>query len=175
MIFISGIHGVGKSYFCNKVKLLLNVDTYSSSKLIAERKKEGFPSNKFVSNIDDNQRHLLDAVDSLNTVSSEYLLDGHFCLLNDKKQIYRINQEIFRFLNPRAIILLTESPNIIAARRMERDSIQQDLESIKDFQNAEILYAKQISEWLNRSLYISNGSDDIENTLDFIQRNIRGI
>lgn len=44
MIFISGIHGVGKSYFCNKVKSLLNVDTYSSSKLIAECKKEGFPS-----------------------------------------------------------------------------------------------------------------------------------
>lgn len=138
-------------------------------------KKRDFLLSKFVSNIDDNQRRLLDAVDFLNAVSYEYLLDGHFCLLNDKKQICRINQEIFKLLNPRAIILLTESPNIIAARRMERDSIQQDLESIKDFQNAEILYAKQISEWLNRSLCISNGSDDIENTLDFIERNIRGI
>ena len=40
MIFISGIHGVGKSHFCNQVEEELNIVTYSASKLIAEKKKQ---------------------------------------------------------------------------------------------------------------------------------------
>ena len=28
MIFISGIHGVGKTYFCNQVKQAIDLDSY---------------------------------------------------------------------------------------------------------------------------------------------------
>ena len=58
MIFISGIHGVGKSYFCDKVKAELGIDTFSASKLISERKNTGFSSNKLIPDIDENQQYL---------------------------------------------------------------------------------------------------------------------
>lgn len=31
MIFVSGVHGVGKSYFCNLVKESAGIETYSAS------------------------------------------------------------------------------------------------------------------------------------------------
>lgn len=42
MIFVSGIHGVGKTYFCNLVKKKLGIKNYSASQLIAERRKKLF-------------------------------------------------------------------------------------------------------------------------------------
>lgn len=42
MLFVSGIHGVGKTYFCNLVKEKLEIKNYSVSQLIAERRKKDF-------------------------------------------------------------------------------------------------------------------------------------
>ncbi len=41
MIFVSGVHGVGKSYFCNLVKDSVGIETYSASALIATKKHSG--------------------------------------------------------------------------------------------------------------------------------------
>lgn len=41
MIFISGVHGVGKTYFCNVVKEKPGIEIYSASQLIAAQKREG--------------------------------------------------------------------------------------------------------------------------------------
>lgn len=46
MIFISGIHGVGKTYFCNIVKNELGFEAYSSSQLISQEKGKDFSNNK---------------------------------------------------------------------------------------------------------------------------------
>ena len=81
MIFISGVHGVGKSYFCNLVKEATGIECYSASSLIKDRKKQGFPADKRVADIDENQLYLLVAVDDLRSSLGEFLLDGHFCLL----------------------------------------------------------------------------------------------
>ena len=35
MIFVSGIHGAGKTYFCNIIKEKLGIKNYSASQLIA--------------------------------------------------------------------------------------------------------------------------------------------
>lgn len=36
--FVSGVHGVGKSYFCNLVKESTEIETYSASTLIEAKK-----------------------------------------------------------------------------------------------------------------------------------------
>lgn len=38
MIFISGVHGVGKSYFCDMVKAATGIESYSASTLITQKK-----------------------------------------------------------------------------------------------------------------------------------------
>ena len=124
MIFISGVHGVGKSYFCNLVKEATGIACFSASSLISERKEHDFPADKRVTDIDENQTHLLAAVDELRTDHGEFLLDGHFCLLNKTGEITRVPIETFTSLKPDAIILLTEKPEIIAERRKERDGVE---------------------------------------------------
>ena len=82
MIFVSGIHGVGKTYFCNMIKEKLGIRNFSASQLIAEKRKRNFSVDKCVSDIDDNQLFLLDAINELRQAGEEFILDGHFCLFN---------------------------------------------------------------------------------------------
>ena len=137
MIFVSGIHGVGKSYFCNIMKKRLDVESYSASQLIAARRNEGFSENKLVSDIDDNQDLLVEAIDELRKAGKEFILDGHLCLLNESGEITRIPRNTYMLLKPDVIILLTEKPEIIADRRLKRDNICQDVSEIVEFQNEE--------------------------------------
>lgn len=82
MIFISGVHGVGKSYFCDMVKAATGIESYSASTLITQKKHSGFAKDKLIPDIDDNQQYLLQAVNELKGSGQNFILDGHFCLLN---------------------------------------------------------------------------------------------
>lgn len=175
MILISGIHGAGKSYFCESVKTAFGFDTYSASALIAERKKAGFARDKLIPDIDENQQYLVAAVQDLNAMNSLYLLDGHFCLLDKQGKVTRIPKDTFISINPDAIILLTEKPEIIASRRMQRDGINHHVESISRFQDEEIAYAEEVSELLGVALWISKGSAELADTLGFVQSTMRRV
>ncbi len=168
MIFVSGIHGVGKSFFCDMVNTLTGIETYSASDLISKKKHEEFSNNKHTRNIDVNQQYLVAAVNEFNESCKDFILDGHFCLLDANGDIQRIPQDTFEMLKPDAIILLTEKPEIIAHRRRNRDGIIVSLQSIDDFQRAEVTYATEISKLLNAKLFISSGASDYEDAISFI-------
>lgn len=169
MIFISGVHGVGKSYFCDKVKENIDIDTYSASSLISERKQAAFSSDKLIPDIDDNQKYLLEAVTELRQTKDNFILDGHFCLLNANGEVQRITRYTFTTLMPEAILLLTEQPEIIASRRKDRDGCDVSVESITAFQDEEISYAKEVAAEIGANLFISKGADDIMNAIEFIK------
>lgn len=168
MILISGVHGVGKSYFCNMVKERTGIESYSASELIAEGRKQGFPASRLIPDIDENQQYLLDAVDKLRLSGEEFIVDGHFCLLNEEGAITRINLDTFTTLKPDAIILLTEDPTIIARRRKARDGVEHTEGEIKVFQDEESAYAEEVSKLLGVPFRVSKGSGDIDSTIDFI-------
>lgn len=84
MIFVSGIHGVGKTYFCEMTRERLGIKFFSASELIAERKKQGFSPNKLVSDIDENQGFLLDAIECLRRDEGNSLLMVIFACLTCK-------------------------------------------------------------------------------------------
>ena len=145
MIFISGVHGVGKTFFSNLVKNKLHVNSYTASELIEKSRHLKFNENKQVSDIQGNQTYLIHAIKMLQQTKEEFLLDGHFCLLDEKRTIKRISFETFRDLRPNAIILLTENPDIIAQRRKERDGAQVSKQEIRLFQEEEMTYARQVA------------------------------
>jgi adenylate kinase len=169
MIFIGGVHGVGKSYFCSKAESELSIVTYSASELISERKKFKFSNDKLIPDIDENQQYLLLAIDELNSIENQYILDGHFCLLNSHGDVTRIPISTFQKLQPDAVIILTSSPDIIAERRRLRDGMDHSVEDITRFQNEEINYATKIANELQVPFFVSLGEDDLDKTLDFIR------
>lgn len=169
MIFVSGVHGVGKSYFCKMVKESIGIETYSASTLIATRKQSGFAKDKLIPDIDDNQRFLLMAVNELRTSSENFILDGHFCLLNAFGEIQRISYDTFTMLKPDAIVLLTENPEIIVSRRKKRDEIDIAVESVEKFQAEEQRYAREIAKNIGAKLFISKGAEDITQAIIFIR------
>ena len=169
MVFVSGVHGVGKSYFCGILKERLNISSHTASFLISERKKARFSTDKHVADIDVNQLYLLEAVKELKDRNEEFLLDGHFCLLDQTGKITRVPLETFIRLSPDAIVLLIETPAIIAKRRKERDGVEHSIVDIKAFQDEELKYAQEVAELLHIPLKVSSGSSDIESTIEFIR------
>lgn len=67
--------------------------------------RKGFSADKFVSDIDDNKVLLLDAINDLRQADKEFILDGHFCLLNENGVITRIPMEICILLKSDTMIL----------------------------------------------------------------------
>lgn len=161
MIFVSGIHGVGKSYFCRLVSEKIGLKYYTASQLIAGKRKASFLSDKHVAEIKDNQSWLLEALKDLSMAGGDFILDGHFCLLDEAGVVTRIPEKTFVDLKPDRIVLLTEKPEVISERRLQRDGVKQDISEIEAFQNEECRYAREISELLNVPLEISMGMDDI--------------
>lgn len=169
MILVSGIHGVGKSFFCDCIKEQLNINHYSASQLIIARRNKGFSGDKHVPDIDDNQPLLIESIKELRQKEGEFILDGHFCLLDASGRVTRIPSETYTALNPDRIILLTERPEIISERRKIRDGIQQDLKEITAFQNEEKAYATEVSDQLKIPLIVSNGADDIQRVIEWLK------
>lgn len=169
MIFVSGVHGVGKTCFCNMVKEKLGIKSYTASQLIEAKKNKSFSTDKRVSDVDINQILLLEAIDELRQSEKEFILDGHFCLLNAEGEISRIPKNTYSLLKPSSIILLIEKPEIIAGRRHLRDGIHQELSEIKAFQDAEKDYAIEIAAQLDIPMEILEGTYDIDNVIKFIE------
>lgn len=169
MIFISGVHGVGKSYFCDMVKSETGIESYSASTLITLKKHSGFSKDKLIPDIDDNQQYLLQAVSELRDSGENFILDGHFCLLNATGDITRIPYDTFTSLKPDAIILLTEKSEVIAARRKERDGIEASVQEIEAFQQEECAYAKEVAADIDAILFVSGGAGDLAQAIEFIK------
>lgn len=169
MVFISGVHGVGKTFFCKMVQNATGLKSFSASKLIEQYKHSEFAKDKLIPDIDDNQHYLLSAVNMLKASGQSFLLDGHLCLLDALGNVTRIPQTTFQTLNPEAIVLLMEKPEIIASRRRERDGVEVSLQTIEYFQQEECSYAKEISSLINAKLFISKGSNDLTLAVSFIK------
>lgn len=85
-------------------------------------------------------------VNKLKSESRQFILDGHFCLLNSYEKAERIPAETFIALAPDGIIVLTEKPQIIVERRKSRDGVNVSINSIEEFQNEEVIYATEVTK-----------------------------
>lgn len=100
----------------------------------------------------------------------EFLLDGHFCLLDGKGCISRVPMNTYTSLKPDAIVLLMEQPSVIAARRLQRDGVVVKEADIESFQREEKIYAEEIAKKLGVPLIVSTGSSDLENVIQKIRQ-----
>ncbi|WP_145413874.1 ATP-binding protein [Paenibacillus xylanexedens] len=160
LIFMGGIHGVGKTTFCNELSQKYPLSSFSASRIISEVKKQKFTSNKQIKDINNNQNFLIQGIEQIESTSRINILDGHFCLIDEKNNISRISKEIFSKLKPILLIVVIDSVNNIINRLQSRDKIVYSPLFIESFQNEEINYAKIISEMLGEPLFIFNNTPE---------------
>lgn len=169
MIFLGGVHGVGKSSLCSKMHERTGIPYYTASELIRNFKKDSLTQSKLTRNIDDNQHILIECVEQI--PEKEFILDGHFCLLNENQQVCQVDKSIIKRLNPSLILIKTSTPNEIRKRLIERDCQSYDVELITRFQNAELNYAQLMADFLDIPMAEITDSSSLEQVYEMIRSN----
>jgi len=133
LIFVGGIHGVGKTTLSRRVAAILGAEHVTAGDLIraAATAPNAAPtgiSGKSVADVDANQERLLRGLQSYraerqqsDTQSYGLLLDGHFCLLDSTEQVAEIPIGVFDALQPAAVLLVEAVPEVVARRLLDRD------------------------------------------------------
>lgn len=152
--FVGGIHGVGKTTFVKKVASEMGLPFFTASDVIAT--KETFGSNKVISenDIESNQSSLVSTLHNLGWFDAGGILDGHFLLKTAEHGCSPIPVEVFEELKLDSIFVLSKSPSIILDRLQSRGDESWSLAFIKEMQEGEIAYARQIAERLDIPLSI---------------------
>ncbi|MBU4525589.1 MAG: AAA family ATPase [Desulfomicrobium sp.] len=156
IIFVGGVHGVGKTRFCSRLASTLNAEHVTASSLIAKHNKHF--KNKTVSNIENNQLILADEIFKLETMRDVILLDGHFCLLNENHNIENVPFATFTSISPKIALVLSDMPTLIAERLSSRDGWSFSVEFINDFQEKEIKWADETCKSLDIPLKVVDQS-----------------
>ncbi|WP_419793870.1 ATP-binding protein [Pseudomonas palleroniana] len=154
VVFVAGVHGVGKTYLCERFATHSGIRHSSASALIKEeRKSANWESNKLVSDIDSNQFALTAAVKRVTADSKKLLLDGHFVLKKSDGSLAAVHEDTFKELNLSAVLLIEVDPETVRQRLLSRDS-NASAGDVADFLLAERERAVCVSEQLRLPLTI---------------------
>lgn len=145
IIFIGGIHGVGKGTICKEIALKTDLIHLTASQIL-QWEEISDRDNKLVKNITSTQSRLIKGLENLIRIDEKYLLDGHFCLLNLDGIPSRIDEDTFDQINPKAIAVVIDDVVKIAKRLEIRDGKIYDVEVLNELQGMEIEYAKYLSD-----------------------------
>ncbi|MNG63976.1 adenylate kinase [compost metagenome] len=161
LVFIAGVHGVGKGYLCTHATNELNFLHKSASELIREFGDVQLDKNKLTENINKNQLILLTALAQLKKGGSNILLDGHFTLLAKDGSITPLDTEVFNEMLLDGIILVTEPENIIKKRIHSRDGIDINYD-LNNLLKSETEHARKVSSYLGIELIELNSPSEEE-------------
>lgn len=152
IVFVGGIHGVGKGTFCNEVSKKFSLEHLTASEVLKWNEISDL-KNKKVEDISSTQERLINNLAKIVKPNQNYLLDGHFALLNSSGIPQKIEDETFVGINPISIILLTCEESTILSRLTNRDDSKYDLKTIQKMQEMEVEHANNISKKLNIPLF----------------------
>ncbi|WP_071849938.1 ATP-binding protein [Duganella sp. HH105] len=145
VIFLAGVHGVGKGYLGAPVAASLNIVHCTASQLIRDEKgRATWGGDKLVADVDDNQVALINAVNRQRASTRTILLDGHFVLRGMGGGLIRLAIDVFSSLRLSGVILLCDDAETIAARLASRDGVSTSSESIAELAAEEAAHARAI-------------------------------
>lgn len=144
-VFLAGVHGVGKTTLCRTVFEPSGFHCVTASNIIKGYGGE-VSLDKSVGDIGGNQRKLIGGIAALRTVHRQFLVDGHYALLNKQGEVERIPTTVFRAMAPDCSIVLTDAPEKIAERLMARDQKTWPVELVAQIQQAEVEHAEAVSK-----------------------------
>ncbi|HIB8180665.1 TPA: ATP-binding protein [Elizabethkingia anophelis] len=171
IIFVGGVHGVGKGKICSELKLKTKLIHLTASEVLKWRDISD-KNNKLVENISRTQDLLVDNLRKIIKENNTYLLDGHYCLFDKNGNINRIPFKTFELLNPLKLIFIYEDSKIIRERLENRDRVKYNIEKIDFFQNMEKQYSYELSKIMKIPLIeIQSSNYNQEILIKFINEN----
>lgn len=168
IIFVGGIHAVGKGTVCKKLSKKLNFIHLSASQVLKWEEISDL-DNKKVQDFITTQERLLTNLNKIVKPNTRYLLDGHFTLLNSLGEPEKIDEATFIEIQPELIILIICEPKIIFERLKQRDDKIYNLSVLEKMQELEVEHAKHISNMLNIPLFTVTDSD-IDPILEHLEK-----
>ncbi len=153
IIFVGGIHGVGKSRFIETASRIIEIPSLSASRLITDQRKSPAAIKKRVQNVEENQDALISAIESHPIDGKKFILDGHFSIFDSSDLIRKIPIETFQKLAPAAVVILLDDVDQIQKRLWLRDkrSFQPDL--LNKLQQAEREHAENVCRQMEIPLF----------------------
>ncbi len=174
IIFVGGVHGVGKTTFCQAIASPLRLQHVSASELIYTGKQIYSTFSKRVNNIGKNQSILIAGIEKTIDRDRWWLLDGHFCLLNRQFVISDIPFPTFEAIAPKAILILYDDARKITERLVERDKEKYTHKLVVLLQERELEHGTYVAKSLNIPYIQGNPFIDQEKIKMFVQNVISG-
>ena len=145
VIFLAGVHGVGKGFLGEPVASSMGLAHLTASQLIREEKGQAtWGIDKKASDLDDNQLALIRAIGQRRLTHPSILLDGHFVLRDTQGVLTPLATSVFKELHLTGVILLTEAERVIAGRLALRDKGTPDVQVISELATAELIHAQAV-------------------------------
>lgn len=147
-ILFSGVHGVGKGFFLEKIKKEIEeYNIYSASTLIEKYQPSTDAGYKKVRNVKNNQDILIKAMKEAKLKDeNSFILDGHLCIFDTEGNVVRIPEKFFYETQIEGIVLLQDCPDLILGRINARDGKEIRIESIEKMQHEEQKFAEELWE-----------------------------
>ena len=176
IIFIAGIHGVGKTFLCSKLSTDTGINHYSASELIKRTSKDqqADHTEKRVANVDKNQDILIRTIEQYLCDETVFLLDGHFCLLSKNSTAEPIPTEIFQQLSPVGILLMHSPIKTVIERLSNRDGKTYDPNTLSELQECELQHGRLIAQQLNTPCLEFADGDSYQMALHFLNGILKG-
>ena len=160
LIFVAGVHGVGKTSRCNKICSEFGFIYLNAGDIINSGKENiNSDNDKRVVDVCDNQTILINGLRKYAS-KNKLLLDGHLTLIGHQYNIEKVPIQFLREINPTMIVLLINSPKEIVKNLKNRDSKNYDIDLITCQQQIESEYAEQVAKELNIPMIKFNSYDE---------------
>lgn len=161
VIFVAGVHAVGKTTACAYAADTLCLAHYAASGLIKAEKSSAIPAQgKAVSDVDGNQVLLIRGVHkACEKHDGRIILDGHFTLSKPTGEIEAIALDVFRAIELDGVVIFQDEPAAIAERLNLRDGEGGNSDAIALHQEAELAHAHYISLELNVPIKVLSAFD----------------
>jgi predicted transcriptional regulator/adenylate kinase len=160
LIFVGGIHGVGKTTICRKAFVPLGYRCMTASSLIAAHGRIT-DNNKRVDDVPGNQIALIEQLATEKSSHNRLLIDGHFTLLNRQGHIELVDLCVFQNMQPDRLILIKGDTKETVRRLIDRDGRKWSQKLVAAFQTEEEKHARHVSNALGIPLHI------FDNTVSF--------
>ena len=149
IIFIGGIHAVGKTHLSTKAAEKIEFRHATASELIKlERSGQSWSREKRVSDVEENQRALIRAVTAVRARKEMLLPDGHFALRGSADTNTRIDVSVFKDMMLDGVVVLSAPSKLILQRLRARGDESWTVDEIDRLASDELEHSKKVAQEL---------------------------